>query len=122
MSYVALRFDVEAADADAWSDALLDAGALSVDAADPRAGTPGETAVFDERIDGALHWWPVSRLTALLDARADPASIVGSAGRLVARTVPAYQTSAVADQDWVRATQAQFQPLRIEDDLWIVPT
>ena len=122
MSYVALRFDVEAADADAWSDALLEAGAVSVDAVDPRAGTPGETAVFDERIDGTLHWWPVSRLTALLDARADPASIVGSAGRLVARTVPAYQTSAVADQDWVRATQAQFRPLRIEDDLWIVPT
>ena len=44
MSYVALRFDVEAADADAWSDALLEAGALAVDAVDPRAGTAEEIA------------------------------------------------------------------------------
>ena len=35
---------------------------------------------------------------------------------------PAYRNDAVADQDWVRATQAQFQPIRIDDDLWIVPT
>ena len=122
MSFVALRFDVEAADADAWSDALLEAGALAVDAVDPRAGTAGETAVFDERNDGDPQWWPISRLTALVDATADPASVVTRAAALAARTSPAYETSAVADRDWVRATQAQFQPIRIDDDLWIVPS
>jgi ribosomal protein L11 methylase PrmA len=39
MSLTALRFDVSADDAERWSDALLDAGALSVDATDPRVGT-----------------------------------------------------------------------------------
>ena len=40
MAYRALRFDAAADAAEAWCDALLDAGALSVDVADPDAGTP----------------------------------------------------------------------------------
>ena len=28
----------------------------------------------------------------------------------------------VEDADWVRITQAQFQPVRVSDRLWIVPT
>jgi len=122
MSYVAVRFDVEAEDGDAWSDALLQAGALSVDAADPRAGTDDESPVFDERVDGERRWWPISRLTALLAAGADAATLVQHAARFAGRTVPAFETTELADQDWVRATQEQFQPIRIDDDLWIVPT
>src|SRR4051812_25840989 len=122
MSYVALRFDVDAADGDAWSDALLAAGALSVDAADPRAGTADEAPIFDERVDGGPHWWPVSRLTALLAGDVDPTALLAAAAGIVGRGVPASEAASVPDQDWVRATQAQFHPLRIEDDLWIVPT
>jgi len=33
-----------------------------------------------------------------------------------------YTTEIVAEQDWVRATQSQFDPIKITNDLWIVPT
>lgn len=122
MSYVALRFDVEAADGDVWSDALLAAGASSVEAADPRAGTPAETAVFDEGSATDPQWWPVSRLTALLGPSADPAAVLRDAARRLERAIPPYDTFPVADRDWVRLTQAQFQPIRIADDLWVVPS
>jgi len=122
MTYLALRFDVEAADADAWSDALLEAGALSVEAVDPRAGTADETAVFDERDDTDPRWWPISRLTALIDAKGDAAAIMRDAARRIARTPPALETFAVDEQDWVRVTQAQFQPIAVGADMWIVPT
>ena len=122
MSYIALRFDVEAEDGDAWSDALLHAGALSVDAADPRAGTADESPVFDEHADGERRWWPISRLTALLTADADAPTLLRRAARFAGRGLPAFETTEVADQDWVRATQAQFQPIRIDEGLWIVPT
>jgi len=59
--YIAVRFDVEAAAAERWSDGLLEAGALSVDAADPRAGTTGEAAVFDEPDSASERWWPTAR-------------------------------------------------------------
>ena len=69
MSYIALRFDTEADDAEAWSDALLEAGAQSIDVADPHAGTVGESPLYDEP-GAAQGLWPVSRITALF-ARAD---------------------------------------------------
>jgi ribosomal protein L11 methyltransferase len=33
-----------------------------------------------------------------------------------------YTTEIIAEQDWVRSTQAQFDPIKITDKLWIVPT
>ena len=33
-----------------------------------------------------------------------------------------FHTETVAEQDWVRATQSQFDPIKITPDLWIVPT
>ena len=41
--FPALRFDVDAQDAERWSDALVDVGALSVDLSDPRADTAAES-------------------------------------------------------------------------------
>jgi ribosomal protein L11 methyltransferase len=120
VSYIALRFDTDAAAAEAWSDALLAAGALAVDIADPHAGTPQETPVYGE--PGALTgWWPVSRLTALFAG--DP-EVAGARAALAAagRTLPPHETHPVAEQDWVRATQAQFAPMRIAERLWIVPS
>lgn len=120
--FIAVRFDVEAAAADSWSDRLLEAGALSVDAADPRAGTADEAAVFDEPGVAGERWWPMARLTSLLGPGADANAFLRRAAALADQAVPVYETFPVADRDWVRATQAQFGPVRIEDDLWIVPT
>jgi ribosomal protein L11 methyltransferase len=122
MSFVALRFDVAAAAADRWSDALLDAGAFSVDAADPSAGTGAESAIFGEPSEPAPGFWPITRLTALCGENADPESVVSAAARAVASPLPPFESYVVPERDWVRATQAQFAPLRITDDLWIVPT
>jgi ribosomal protein L11 methyltransferase len=117
----AVRFDVDGGDADRWSDALLEAGALSVDAADPRAGTDAEAARFAEPDDADPQWWPLTRLTALC-ADADPVALLRGSADALGIAVPAFEAFAVPDQDWVLATQAQFRPIRIADDFWVVPT
>jgi len=124
VSYIALRFDVGAAEADAWGDALLEAGALSVDAADAAAGTDDERPLFDEpgeRSPQPAHW-STSRLTALLAQDADAAAVLAAAARATGRSLPVHETYVVADTDWVRATQAQFSPLEIAPRVWIVPS
>ncbi len=120
VSYLALRFDVDAASAEGWADALLVVGALSVDVADPLAGTPDETPLFGEPGSPAA-LWPVSRLTALF---ADTRALAGATHALTTagRALPPHETFPVAEQDWVRATQAQFAPIRVVDGLWIVPS
>jgi len=122
VAYLALHFDADAADADAWADGLLDAGALSVDVADPRAGTADEIPVYGEPGEPPGGLWPVNRLTALFSGDADPRAALAAAGHALHRVVPPHESYLVADQDWVRATQAQFTPIRITDRLWIVPS
>ncbi len=123
-SYPALRFDVGDDDAEAWADALLDAGALAVDVSDPRAGTPDETPLYGEPgIDAdADQRWPVSRLSALCAVDADPAALLQAAADALGTSLPPHAIYAVPEQDWVRATQAQFGPIAIEPDVWIVPS
>jgi len=120
MPYTALEFDTDAAEP--WFDALLDAGALAVDAADAHAGTPDETPLFGEPGAPGATPWRCSRLTALFvdDAAAEAALVL--AARSLGRPVPACRRTRVADQDWVRATQAQFGPITIGGRLAIVPS
>ena len=122
MSYMALRFDAAAAEADAWSDALLAAGALSVDISDPRAGTPDESPLYAEPGEPALVLWPIARLTALFDGEHDAGAALREAALRVDCPLPPHESTPVPEQDWVRATHAQFGPIRVADDLWIVPT
>jgi ribosomal protein L11 methyltransferase len=61
-------------------------------------------------------------LTALFPAGADAAEALAAAGAAIGLPTPPHETRAVADADWVRATQAQFAPMHIHDRLWIVPS
>jgi len=119
--YRTLRFDAGAADAEAWSDALLAAGALAVELSDPLAGAPGEVAVYAEPgADAPL--WPLSRVAALFAEDVDAHAALRVAAQVLGRPLPAAEVSPVPEQDWVRASRAQFAPIRIDDGLWIVPS
>jgi ribosomal protein L11 methyltransferase len=118
---VALRFDAAAADTEAWADALLVAGAQSIDVADPHAGTVDESPLYDEVGGAAPGLWPVSRITALFARASDLEQALRSLAA-AGRSLPPHETYSVPERDWVRATQAQFSPLRITARMWIVPS
>jgi ribosomal protein L11 methyltransferase len=122
VSYLALRFDATETDAERWSDALLDAGALSVDVSDPAAGTAAESPRFGEPGMPPAGFWPIARIVALFAGDQEPVAIFRAVAAELALSLPPHEISPVAEQDWVRATQAQFGPIAISADFWIVPT
>jgi ribosomal protein L11 methyltransferase len=126
MSFLALEFDANAADAERWADALLDAGALAVDTADPHAGSDREIARYGEpnstTAPTAADLWPVCRLSALFRQGADPGDVLARVSAALGAAEPAHSIAAVADDDWVCKTQQQFQPIRAAPGLWIVPS
>lgn len=122
MPYTALSFTCPGPDADAWGDALLDAGALAVETTDAHAGTPQEVAQFAEPGGPDFVAWPLARLVALCADDGGADSAITAAAQALQRTVPIAARWHVAEQDWVRATQAQFGPIRIAADFHIVPT
>jgi len=122
VTFVAIRFDVAAADTDTWSDGLLEAGALSVDVSDPFAGTDRETPMFGEPGEPPGSTWQTSRMVALFAADADWRVALDEAKATTGLAPPAFETYPVADEDWVRKTQSQFGPIEIAPDFFIVPT
>ena len=114
----------DAGSAEALSDALLSAGALSVSIEDADADTADEQPLYGEpgsEPDRAA--WTRNRLVVLVPPGTDPAQIVAAACEALSITRPQVcGQREVEDADWVRLTQAQFPPSRIGERLWIVPS
>jgi len=121
MPYLALRFDVPADAFEPWSDALIAQGALAVDAGDADAGTEREIALFGEP-GSPGQVWRCTRLTALFGGDADPSAALSVASSELGLAEPVHVIESVADDDWVRRTQAQFEPVHASERIWIVPT
>ena len=120
MAFIALETELTAQEGERLSDALLEAGALSVNCEDAASGTSAETPIFDE--PGESGSWPSFRLTALFRAQDDPAEILRHACVHANVAIPSYTLEIVEDRDWVGLTQAQFLPQQISKQLWIVPS
>ena len=122
MTWVSVSFELAAADVEAVSDALLEAGAASVDVLDADAGSPAEEARYAEAGDDAVRPWRRSRVTALLDAKADIPALLAGACDQAGVSVPRYTAEPLAERDWVQVTRDQFVPIRVSQRLWIVPS
>ncbi|QNA90419.1 50S ribosomal protein L11 methyltransferase [Massilia sp. Dwa41.01b] len=124
MSWTEVVIEIAREHAEALSDALMEAGALSVSVEDADEGTEQERPLFGEPgMEPKEAAWDHSRVVALTDVDADQAAIVAEAAAAIKlATVPAFSTRAVADADWVRLTQSQFEPIHIGTNIWVVPS
>jgi ribosomal protein L11 methyltransferase len=123
MPWLSLKIQADENTAGALSDALLELGALSAAIEDADAETVEERAIFGEPGEPVDSLWHNNVVSALFAVDADIPVIVAAAtaaARLDA--VPHYTIESVAEQDWVRLTQAQFEPIQITTKLWIIPT
>jgi ribosomal protein L11 methyltransferase len=122
MTWVSVSFELAAEDVEAVSDALLGAGAASVDVVDADAGSPAEEARYAEAGDDAVRPWRRSRVNVLVEAKTDVAALVADACARAGVPLPRYTAEPLAERDWVQVTRDQFVPIRISSRLWIVPS
>ena len=122
MSWQELRITADSTHAEALSDALFDLGALSVSIEDAAAGTSEEKPIFGEPGEPVDQLWEKSIVVALLEESANADIMAAAAANATRITLQPYTVSTVEDQDWVRLTQAQFDPIPISTRLWITPT
>ena len=76
MSWLSVSFEVAADDVEAISDALLEAGAASVEVADAEAGSSFEQPVFAEPGSGDPRPWRRSVVNALVAEGTDAGALV----------------------------------------------
>ncbi|MDB5892259.1 MAG: ribosomal protein L11P -lysine N-methyltransferase [Polaromonas sp.] len=111
-------------DVETLSEALDALDALSVSVEDADAQTPAEQALFGEPgMPPPKAGWERSRVVSLFATEAlahEAATLLQAQDFFVRSALVAVQ--AVPEQDWVRLTQSQFQPVEITPEFWIVPT
>ncbi len=108
--------------AERLADALMEHGALSAAIEDAYAGTENEQAIFGEPGMPAEQIWQQSKVIALFGEHDEAAAIVKAAAQECGLKDLSYDSETLEDQDWVRLTQSQFDPIQISERLWITPS
>jgi len=123
MAWLSLSIRTDCRHAERLADALLEAGALAASTEDADAGTADEQPQFGEPGSISRPGWERSLVVALLPPDSDVRQLLlrcavqaGLAG------LPPFSQEEVPEQDWVRLTQSQFEPIRVAQRLWIVPS
>ena len=106
------------------SDALEALDALSISVEDADAQTSAELAMFGEPgMPPPKAGWNRSRVVAHFATEVlarESVDLLQAQDFFVSCALVAVQ--AVPEQDWVRLTQSQFEPVEITPEFWIVPT
>ena len=123
MGWQNVSFLTDASHAEPMCDVLLEAGALSASIEDADAGTADERPQFGEPGSVNSPGWAHSRVVALFEPDADVAALLAHASAAIGLAgVPAWTVEELAEQNWVQLTQSQFDPIRVSERLWIVPS
>lgn len=116
MSWIQLNIDTDADGVEHLSEALSEAGALSVtweDAADQPLFEPPP---------GATPLWTATRVVGLFDADTNMATVVEQLETTLAGPLRGWHATPLDDQDWERAWMDDFHPMRFGERLWICPS
>lgn len=122
MAYLQVTMQTPSNYAEALSEILMRQGALSTAIQDAFAGTDKEQPIFGEPGEPIDERWEESLLIGLFNQEQKVAQIIKAACKEL--KLPQYPITieAVPEQDWVRLTQAQFDPIQISKRLWVTPT
>jgi ribosomal protein L11 methyltransferase len=117
VTLTALVLDVQGGRAESLSDALLEAGALSV-----TCEAPNPAAAGDEVGPEDLAAWPQVRLTVLCRDEREAERLLRHASEETGFSPLAHELRRVPDEDWVARSRTAFGPIRVSARLWIVPS
>jgi ribosomal protein L11 methyltransferase len=122
MAWLSVSFEVSAAEVEAVTDALLEAGAISVDVAGAEADAASGQSIYADAGSDPPHPWRHSRVSALFAESADTGAALAHACARAGIPLPRCVVHPVPERDWVQASRDHFVPLRISPRLWIVPS
>ena len=123
MAWQNVSFLTDAASAEPLCDALIELGALSASIEDADAGTEDERPQFGEPGTPTTPGWQRSRVLALCESDTNVSELLQAAcQQLGVPPIRDFSVTALAEQNWVQLTQAQFDPIQISGRLWIVPS
>jgi ribosomal protein L11 methyltransferase len=128
MTYRELTFYVTEDSAELLGDTLMELGALSITVEDAQADTAQEIPLYGEPgMVISVEAWQESKVIALFNQSLwtefaqHTEAILAELDRL-GMAIDHYTEAQIEEQDWVKLTQSQFDPIAISDRIWVVPS
>jgi len=103
------------------TDYLIELGAISASIQDKNLNQNNEEIIFGEPHDGPQQYWKENTISALFEENIEVDKIKKELENFLNHKIEAI-ISKIEDQDWVKTSQDQFNPICIRDKLWIIPT
>jgi ribosomal protein L11 methyltransferase len=123
MAFRELVFTVSEDLAEDLGDALMELGALSISVSDAAADTESEKPLYGEPgLTPDRQAWEQSQVIALFDEQGLSAEEISLALTEAGFQINTPSERSVEEQDWVRLTQSQFEPIQVGQRLWVVPS
>ena len=122
MSWANLIVQINKEDVDSISDYLIELGAISTSIEDTNLNQNNEELIFGVPNIQSQQFWENNTVQALFEKKINIEVIKAAIKNKFSDAILSLSTKEVEDRDWVKSTQTQFSPIRINDKLWIIPT
>lgn len=122
MSWTNLIVQTNKDDVDSISDYLIQLGAISTSIEDTNLNQNNEELIFGVPNIKSQQFWENNTVKALFEKKINIEIIKAAIKNKFQGTSLSFSLKEVENKDWVKLTQAQFSPIRINDKLWIIPT
>ena len=107
---------------DSISDYLIKLGAISTSIKDTNLNKNNEELIFGEPYNQSQQYWENNTVQALFEKKINIKLIKTSLKNKFYNEKLSFKILVVQDQDWVKLTQSQFDPINIDKKLWVIPT
>ena len=117
MAWLEISTQIDKEHANLMSEVMSAQGALAV-----TFSALDQQEIFQEEV-GQIQYWRKTLMKALFE-ESEEAEVILRQVRLSFAYFDSldYQCSIIEDQDWVRLTQQQFQPILIDERFWVCPS
>ena len=109
-------------DAERYSEVMTEAGALAVSVEDADRDRPDESPVFAEPGMPEHDYWRRCAVAGLFEENVEFPAVFAALNAVAPSSQLDWRLETIADEDWVRLTQAQFEPVQISSRLWVAPS
>jgi ribosomal protein L11 methyltransferase len=122
MSYIQIIINIESTKVEQITEAFIEHDeVLAVSTTDQNEGTIHEEPIFIEPGLNVNELWQQSKITILLPENYNEDSLINLVTNKIGYSF-SYTKEILEDQDWVELTQSQFDPIKITEQLYIVPS
>ena len=122
MEFFQIALDLPEKFAGPFTDMAMEMGAMSASIEDADLGKDCEKPIYGEPGEGLGKYWPHCRVRCLFSDKAAGRGVVDEALRQLGVGSARTFESDVPERDWVRLNREQFQPIKVADGFWIVPS